>query len=128
MQSVTKRLVSISLVDSPDQRSTLIQVYHWSHSRQLYLVLSACLGIGRCVQAAEFLYRLTIGSVSAVLGASSVYPLDLLKTRMMNQRSRAGPETMKTSYNDTLDCLRKVVRYEGITGLYRGRSLVGWLC
>ena len=92
-----------------------------------HLVLAACLGIGRCVQAAEFLYRLTIGSVSAVLGASSVYPLDLLKTRMMNQRSRAGPETMKTSYNDTLDCLRKVVRYEGITGLYRGRSPAGWL-
>ena len=79
------------------------------------------------VQAAEFLYHLTIGSFSAVLGALSGYPLDLIKTRIMNQRLQSWYRTMQTSYySDNVDCLRKVVRYEGVAGLYRGGFHVPW--
>ncbi|XP_032898208.1 calcium-binding mitochondrial carrier protein Aralar2-like [Amblyraja radiata] len=53
------------------------------------------------------------------MGATSVYPIDLVKTRMQNQRS-TGAFVEEILYRNSLDCFRKVLRYEGIIGLYRG--------
>lgn len=58
--------------------------------------------------------------ISAV-GATAVYPIDLVKTRMQNQRS-SGSLVEELMYKNSLDCFKKVVRYEGFFGLYRGQS------
>ena len=50
-------------------------------------------------------------------GAAAVYPIDLVKTRMQNQRSVLASEIM---YKNSFDCAQKVIKSEGIFGLYRG--------
>ena len=52
------------------------------------------------------------------VGAFTVYPIDLVKTRMQNQRIAA--DAGEVMYRNSFDCFRKVVKYEGVTGLYRG--------
>ena len=64
-------------------------------------------------QTTQFL----LSSIAGGFGMFAVYPLDLIKTRMMNQRA---PVDGKRLYYTSLDCLQKVVRYEGFQGLYRG--------
>ncbi|KAK0139873.1 Calcium-binding mitochondrial carrier protein Aralar2 [Merluccius polli] len=71
------------------------------------------------VQVAESAYRFTLGSVAGAVGATAVYPIDLVKTRMQNQRT-TGSLVGELMYKNSLDCFRKVVRYEGFFGLYRG--------
>lgn len=51
-------------------------------------------------------------------GATAVYPIDLVKTRMQNQRS--GPMVGELMYKNSWDCFKKVIRHEGVLGLYRG--------
>nr|DBA19830.1 TPA: hypothetical protein GDO54_015600 [Pyxicephalus adspersus] len=69
------------------------------------------------LQAAESAYRFTLGSIAGAVGATAVYPIDLVKTRMQNQRSSFVEELV---YKNSFDCFRKVLRYEGFFGLYRG--------
>lgn len=52
------------------------------------------------------------------VGATAVYPIDLVKTRMQNQRS--GPIVGELAYRNSWDCFKKVIRHEGFVGLYRG--------
>jgi len=47
-----------------------------------------------------------------------VYPIDLVKTRMQNQRS--GSFVGELMYRNSWDCFKKVIRHEGFAGLYRG--------
>lgn len=54
------------------------------------------------------------------VGATAVYPIDLVKTRMQNQRS-SGSFMDELMYKNSFDCFKKVVRYEGFFGLYRGQ-------
>lgn len=51
------------------------------------------------------------------MGATAVYPIDLVKTRMQNQRSAIVGEL---AYRNSIDCFKKVIRHEGLVGLYRG--------
>ena len=39
------------------------------------------------VQVLESAYRFTLGSIAGATGATAVYPIDLVKTRMQNQRT-----------------------------------------
>uniref|UniRef100_UPI00358FE3EC electrogenic aspartate/glutamate antiporter SLC25A13, mitochondrial-like n=2 Tax=Myxine glutinosa TaxID=7769 RepID=UPI00358FE3EC len=71
------------------------------------------------VQVAESAYRFALGSVAGAVGATAVYPIDLVKTRMQNQRS-SGSFVGELMYKNSFDCFKKVVRYEGLFGLYRG--------
>ncbi|XP_063285797.1 electrogenic aspartate/glutamate antiporter SLC25A12, mitochondrial [Pelobates fuscus] len=75
--------------------------------------------VGRPIwlQVAESAYRFTLGSIAGAVGATAVYPIDLVKTRMQNQRSSFVGELM---YKNSFDCFKKVLRYEGFFGLYRG--------
>lgn len=54
-------------------------------------------------------------------GATAVYPIDLVKTRMQNQRS-TGSFVGELMYKNSFDCAKKVLRYEGFFGFYRGRT------
>lgn len=47
-----------------------------------------------------------------------MYPIDLVKTRMQNQRT--GSFIGELMYRNSYDCFKKVIRHEGIFGLYRG--------
>jgi solute carrier family 25 aspartate/glutamate transporter 12/13 len=66
----------------------------------------------------ENAYRFTLGSIAGACGATAVYPIDLVKTRMQNQRT--GSYLGEVAYKNSLDCFKKVIKYEGILGLYRG--------
>uniref|UniRef100_H3DHR1 Solute carrier family 25 member 12 n=1 Tax=Tetraodon nigroviridis TaxID=99883 RepID=H3DHR1_TETNG len=71
------------------------------------------------LQAAESAYRFTLGSIAGATGATAVYPIDLVKTRMQNQRS-TGSLVGELMYKNSFDCAKKVLRYEGFFGFYRG--------
>uniref|UniRef100_A0A8C7R2Z5 Solute carrier family 25 member 13 n=1 Tax=Oncorhynchus mykiss TaxID=8022 RepID=A0A8C7R2Z5_ONCMY len=58
--------------------------------------------------------------VFPAVGATAVYPIDLVKTRMQNQRT-TGSLVEELMYKNSLDCFKKVLRYEGFFGLYRGQ-------
>ncbi|CAG2068891.1 unnamed protein product, partial [Timema podura] len=90
---ITKRLTEIKAVSSPEERGIFIQVL-------------------------ESAYRFTLGSIGGAVGATTVYPIDLVKTRMQNQRTGAFME--EVMYRNSWDCCKKVIRHEGFFGLYRG--------
>lgn len=90
---ITSRLTDIKAVSSAADRSVLIQML-------------------------ETAYRFTLGSVAGAVGATASYPIDLVKTRMQNQR--AGSFVGELAYRNSFDCFKKVIRHEGILGLYRG--------
>ncbi|XP_055923164.1 calcium-binding mitochondrial carrier protein Aralar1 isoform X3 [Eupeodes corollae] len=90
---ITTRLADIKAVDSPADRSAFIQILESS-------------------------YRFTLGSVAGAVGATVVYPIDLVKTRMQNQRT--GSFIGEIAYRNSWDCFKKVIRHEGVLGLYRG--------
>jgi hypothetical protein len=78
---------------------------------------SSSLGSGFLLGVAEQVYRFVLGGIGGGAGATAVYPIDLVKTRMQNQRGSLAGEIM---YKNSIDCFVKVVRHEGVLGLYRG--------
>ncbi|CAG8952676.1 hypothetical protein HYFRA_00008918, partial [Hymenoscyphus fraxineus] len=65
----------------------------------------------------ESVHHFGLGSLAGAFGAFMVYPIDLVKTRMQNQRSSRVGEML---YKNSLDCAKKVIKNEGFTGLYSG--------
>lgn len=59
------------------------------------------------------IHSFVLGSFAGMIGATIVYPIDIIKTRMQNQKGNS-------MYSSYLDCLKKLVRNEGILGLYSG--------
>jgi len=68
--------------------------------------------------------NLVMGGFAGIVGATICYPMDMIKTRLQNQKSVPGVERM---YNNSLDCFKKILKAEGARGLYRGlpAQLVG---
>lgn len=68
----------------------------------------------------DSLYSFFLGSIAGCIGATVVYPIDLVKTRMQAQRG-------KSLYKNSFDCFKKIMAKEGIKGLYSGlgAQLVG---
>ena len=62
-------------------------------------------------------HHFALGSLAGAFGAFMVYPIDLVKTRMQNQRSARVGQLL---YKNSLDCFQKVIRNEGFKGLYSG--------
>jgi solute carrier family 25 aspartate/glutamate transporter 12/13 len=58
-----------------------------------------------------------LGAIAGAIGATAVYPIDLVKTRMQNQRAVAPQDRI---YKHSLDCFWKTLTKEGPLGLYRG--------
>jgi len=61
-------------------------------------------------------HHFLLGSIAGAFGAFMVYPIDLVKTRMQNQRGGVGT----LLYKNSLDCATKVFRNEGFLGFYSG--------
>lgn len=66
----------------------------------------------------ESMYNFSLGAIAGSFGATVVYPIDLVKTRMQNQR--ASTPGQQALYKNSWDCFKKVVGREGIKGLYSG--------
>lgn len=68
----------------------------------------------------DSLYSFFLGSIAGCIGATAVYPIDLVKTRMQAQKHKA-------LYDNSLDCFKKILKNEGFKGLYSGlgAQLVG---
>ncbi|XP_011862576.1 PREDICTED: calcium-binding mitochondrial carrier protein Aralar1 isoform X6 [Vollenhovia emeryi] len=92
-KQITKRVAAIKAVSSPDERGVIVQML-------------------------ESGYRFVLGSIGGAVGATAVYPIDLVKTRMQNQRT--GSFIGELMYRNSFDCCKKVIRHEGFFGLYRG--------
>lgn len=59
---------------------------------------------------------LSMGAISGSVGASVVYPVNLIRTRIQTQGTAAHPYT----YNNILDCYHQSIKREGWRGLFRG--------
>eukprot|EP00339_Tiarina_fusa_P011117 CAMPEP_0117031584 /NCGR_PEP_ID=MMETSP0472-20121206/22685_1 /TAXON_ID=693140 ORGANISM="Tiarina fusus, Strain LIS" /NCGR_SAMPLE_ID=MMETSP0472 /ASSEMBLY_ACC=CAM_ASM_000603 /LENGTH=240 /DNA_ID=CAMNT_0004739941 /DNA_START=226 /DNA_END=945 /DNA_ORIENTATION=+ len=57
-----------------------------------------------------------MAAISGSVGAAAVYPIDLVKTRMQNQKIINGQKL----YKNSIDCFIKVVKGESFFGLYKG--------
>ena len=68
-------------------------------------------------QVLESAHHFALGSIAGAFGAFMVYPIDLVKTRMQNQRSSRVGEML---YKNSIDCAKKVIKNEGPKGLYSG--------
>lgn len=62
-------------------------------------------------------YGFVQGGIAGAFGATIVYPIDMVKTRMQNQRSTVVGQLL---YKNSIDCARKIFRNEGFLGFYRG--------
>ncbi|KAJ3573542.1 hypothetical protein NP233_g2362 [Leucocoprinus birnbaumii] len=62
-------------------------------------------------------YSFIQGGIAGAFGATIVYPIDMVKTRMQNQRSTVVGQLL---YKNSIDCARKILRNEGFLGFYRG--------
>jgi solute carrier family 25 (mitochondrial aspartate/glutamate transporter), member 12/13 len=84
--------------------------------------------------AKDFFEHFALGAVAGGIGAAAVYPIDMVKTRLQNQRTTVSvtPATGATAaataakdiavpyYNGAIDCARQIISKEGFRGLYRG--------
>jgi solute carrier family 25 phosphate transporter 23/24/25/41 len=59
---------------------------------------------------------LTMGALSGSVGATVVYPINLLRTRLQAQGTAAHPQT----YTGIMDAYHKAVTKDGYRGLFRG--------
>ncbi|KAJ1980255.1 mitochondrial aspartate-glutamate transporter agc1 [Dimargaris cristalligena] len=72
----------------------------------------------------KLVHKLLGGAVAGITGTLIIYPLDIVKTRLQNQRPNAQGVL---PYRHGVDCFRQLVRHEGMRGVYRGLvpNLVG---
>ncbi|WVW82453.1 hypothetical protein I302_104463 [Kwoniella bestiolae CBS 10118] len=69
-------------------------------------------------QLGQSAYGFVLGGIAGGIGAYVVYPIDLVKTRLQNQRSTVVGEVL---YRNAADCVRKVYANEGgVRAFYRG--------
>ncbi|CAR23347.1 citrin [Lachancea thermotolerans CBS 6340] len=61
----------------------------------------------------DSIYNFLLGSVAGCIGATAVYPIDLVKTRMQAQRNFS-------QYKNSIDCFVKIFSREGVRGIYSG--------
>lgn len=57
-----------------------------------------------------------MGAFSGALGASLVYPINLLRTRLQAQGTVLHPQT----YTGVVDCATRCIKKEGVKGLFKG--------
>ena len=57
-----------------------------------------------------------IGGFSGAFGASVVYPINLLRTRIQTQGTKEHPRT----YTGIIDCTKQTLKGEGVRGLFKG--------
>ena len=75
--------------------------------------LAAAQGLAAPTELGPF-SLMTAGGLAGIAYWALVFPLDTLKTRIQTDSPH------KPAYSGMLDCARKVVRAEGLAGLFKG--------
>jgi len=72
----------------------------------------------------SFAAKLLNGAIAGSVGTCCVFPLDLAKTRLQDQRtvSKAGEQVTRL-YKNVFHCMYQVGKTEGIRGLYKGLGI-----
>ncbi|KAG0369351.1 mitochondrial carrier domain-containing protein [Gamsiella multidivaricata] len=109
-------------LDNPSGKLTLKDFFRlleskWEHALPVTHPAAPDIKQGAIHDILRGSYGFLLGSISGAVGATVVYPVDLVKTRMQNQRSKVVGELL---YKNSIDCFKKVVRNEGVLGLYSG--------
>ncbi|KAK3806371.1 MAG: mitochondrial carrier domain-containing protein [Benniella sp.] len=109
-------------LDNPSGKLTLKDFFRlleskWEHALPVTHPEAPVIKQGALHDILKGSYAFVLGSISGAVGATVVYPIDLVKTRMQNQRSKVVGELL---YKNSIDCFKKVVKNEGVLGLYRG--------
>lgn len=75
-------------------------------------------------QSLPFVYQFAAGAVAGISEILVMYPLDVVKTRMQLQVSKAvgSVGAAQEHYTGVVDCIKKIVQKEGATRLYKGIS------
>lgn len=77
-------------------------------------------GINPVTQKSKFFIgNLLSGGFAGAIGLSIVYPLDFVRTRLAADLGK----TEGREYNGLIDCAKKIVKSDGIVGLYNGFSV-----
>ena len=67
---------------------------------------------------------LFMGAASKMVASIVTYPYQVVKARLQSQRARAAEalsgKEAEALYHGTVDCFRKIVREEGLRGLFKG--------
>lgn len=73
----------------------------------------------------SFTTKLINGAIAGSVGTCCVFPLDLAKTRLQDQRtvSKAGSQVAARLYKNVFHCMYVVAKTEGIRGLYKGLGI-----
>ena len=72
-----------------------------------------------------FIYQFISGAVAGISELTVMYPLDVVKTRFqleVTTPTAAAVGKQVERYNGVIDCLKKIVKKEGFSRLYRGIS------
>jgi solute carrier family 25 phosphate transporter 23/24/25/41 len=64
------------------------------------------------------LINLSFGAMSGFTAAALTYPTDLVRRRMQLQGAKGHFDLER--YENTMDCIRKTIKKEGVKGLYKG--------
>ncbi|KAF1327278.1 putative transporter, partial [Globisporangium splendens] len=70
-------------------------------------------------------WKLAVGGVAGVVGVSTTFPIDIVKTQLQGQTRSSG----KVFFSGPIHCFRHILKTDGMRGLYRGLppTLIGVL-
>lgn len=121
----------LSLQTNKNKYTGIIDILRKNNIRQLYQGIHASLigyglltglqfssygYINNLIKGTAFDTKLLSGGICGCFSVTIMYPGDLIRRRL--QLQNFDPTVPK--YNGIIDCIRKIVRSEGIPGLYRG--------
>ena len=121
----------LSLQSNKNKYTGIVDIFRKNSTRQLYQGVHASLigyGLLTGLQYSSYGYindklkgtmfdtKLLSGGICGCFSVSIMYPGDLIRRRLQIQNF--DPSVPK--YNGIIDCIKKIVRSEGVPGLYRG--------
>jgi solute carrier family 25 protein 33/36 len=66
--------------------------------------------------------HLSAGVVAGITTSTATNPIWMIKTRLQLDKTEAGTAGAQRQYKNSWDCIKQILRNEGITGLYKGMS------
>ena len=114
------------------ERSSPSAIHHPQYilNTTIILYLQSPEDRGILIQVLESVYRFSLGSIAGATGATAVYPIDLVKTRMQNQRTGAMFGELLYRLNNNNNCLFLQTWYIISTMVYwrTERGSIRWRC